>query len=291
MRNKLIFFPTSQFYNAILDLSHDCLLLIDVKTKLIVYANKACNYLYGYTPEQLIGTPISVLIMAEEQAILQKMNKVIQSYPNKYRFEVMHVRKNGQPVHVEVISRLVIINERKYFLSHITNITKQKQMRMQIQKLIRRLSNQAYYDQLTQAYNRTYLFNNYLRRILNRNTGIILVNINKFKTINDTYGHQAGDLILIEVTKCLRLNMQKGDKLIRYSGDEMLLVSSDTPLEKLIETAQQIKTASTNRLFKYQKQDISYTLSFGIAHGFVLHKKDFELLIKEAHGSICDKSS
>ena len=289
MKNKIVFFPTPQFYNSILDLTHDCLLLIDIKTKLIVYANKACSYLYGYTPEQLIGMPISILNITGDQTIQQKMTKVMQCYPDTYRFESAHRRKNGQILKVEVISRMVEINERKYFLSHITNITKQKQMQIQIQRLIRQLSNQAYYDYLTQAYNRTYLFNNYLRRIKRRNAGIIMLDINKFKTINDTYGHQAGDYILIEVTKCIRLNMHEGDKLIRYGGDELLLVSVDTQLEKLAKTAEQIKANIANKYFTYNRHKISCSVSFGIACGFILNRKDFELLIKEADHDLYEK--
>lgn len=282
MKNKIIFFPTPQFYNAILDLTHDCLLLIDVQTKLIVYANKACNYLYEYMPEQLIGMPVSILTMAEEADILQKIKKIIQCYPAKYRYEAEHVRKNGQPLPVEVISQMVEINGRNYLLSHITNITKQKQMKLQIQCLIRRLSNQAYYDHLTQAYNRTYLFNNYLRRVINRNIGIIMIDIDKFKTINDTYGHQAGDFILIGVAKAIRLHMRKGDKLIRYGGDEMLLILLDTPREVLAKISEEIKTAIGQKIFMYNKHKLSCSISVGIASGCGLHRKDFEELIKSA---------
>ncbi|SMD15527.1 sensor domain-containing diguanylate cyclase [Sporomusa malonica] len=282
MKNKLVFFPTQQFYNAILDLTHDCLLLVDVKTKLIVYANKACSYLYGYTPEQLVGLPISVINITGDQIIQQKMSKVMQCYPETYRFESLHARKDGHTLNVEVISRMVEINTRKYFLSHITNITKQKQMQLQIQGLIRQLSSQAYYDYLTQAYNRTYLFNNYLRRITNRNIGIILLDINKFKIINDTYGHQAGDFILVEITKYIRLDIHKSGKLIRYGGDELLIVLVDTHLEELAKVAEQIETGIASKEFVFNKHKILCSVSSGIASDFVLNTKDFEDLIKKA---------
>lgn len=234
---------------------------------------------------------VSILNMTEDQTIQRKMNKVLQCYPEKYRFETVHVKMNGQPIHVEVISQMVEINHRKYFLSHITNITKQKQMKQEIQRLIRRLSNHAYYDYLTQTYNRTYLFNNYLRRILNRNIGIIMMDINKFKAINDTYGHLAGDFILIEVTKCIRLHMRQGDKLIRYGGDEMLLTLLDTPYETLVKMAEKIKEDIANKEFMYNKSKISCTISVGIACGVGLHRKDFELLIKKADDDLYKKNN
>ncbi|MDF2572370.1 MAG: hypothetical protein K0R55_3974 [Sporomusa sp.] len=284
MKNKIVFFPTQQFYNAILDLTHDCLLLIDVKTKLIVYANKASSYLYGYTPEQLIGVPISVINITGDQVIQQKMNKVTQRSPETYRFESTHVRKDGHTFSVEVISRMVEINNRTYFLSHITNISKKKQMQMQIQGLIRQLSSQAYYDFLTQAYNRTYLFNNYLRKIKNRNIGIILFDINKFKTINDTYGHQAGDFILVEITKHIR--MHKIGKLIRYGGDEFLIVLVDTHPEKLTKIAKKIETGIANMELSFNKHTLFCSVSSGIASGYVTTTKDFEVLIKNADSDL-----
>jgi len=277
-----LFTQIDLFLNEILDLTHDCLLLIDVKTKLVVYANKACEYLYGFTQEELLGKSITAINVTGETNVQAAMQAVMKRYPKSYRFEAMHAQKNGRHVPVEVISRMVIINDRQYFLSHITDISKQKKMQAKIRDLIHQLSTQAYRDHLTGVYNRSYLFTRYLPRIIGRDAGIIIADINRFKGINDTYGHLAGDFMLVEVAKKIASCLRKEDKIIRYGGDEFLLVLPHIQRQEISLIAERIRYTVKNTRFVFEQQVIDCSLSFGMATGRITDEQQFAALIKQA---------
>lgn len=87
---------------------------------------------------------------------------------------------------------------------------------------IRQFKNETYRDALTSAFNRKYFEEN-LKHI-NLNAGIAIIDIDDFKICNDVFGHRAGDLILVSIAKAIKSNIKREDILIRYGGDEFLLV-------------------------------------------------------------------
>ena len=127
----------------------------------------------------------------------------------------------------------------------------------------------SYHDPLTGVYNRRYAdihfeksFNRAKRR--NERIGIINIDIDNFKLINDTYGHSYGDLILKELCSLIVGNIRKEDILVRWGGDEFLLLvidMDDTSAQNLINQINEtIKTELNNRE-ESMKPDI--TLSIG----------------------------
>jgi len=87
----------------------------------------------------------------------------------------------------------------------------------------------SYHDPLTGVYNRRYahfIFEKKLHQARNRNErlGILLIDVNNFKVINDTYGHDDGDFILKETCRIIQNSMDKKDILIRWGGDEFLVL-------------------------------------------------------------------
>ena len=86
-------------------------------------------------------------------------------------------------------------------------------------------NDKLYRDAVTDAYNRRY----YEDELKNKkeNAGVALLDLDDFKLYNDTYGHSAGDMVLYTVVDVIRKNIRKSDKLIRFGGDEFLLVMSD----------------------------------------------------------------
>jgi diguanylate cyclase (GGDEF)-like protein len=106
--------------------------------------------------------------------------------------------------------------EERYVLGHAQDVTEQYRQERQLREW-------SLSDPLTQCYNRRYLA--YLAEAcMEEALGCIAVDLDRFKAVNDTYGHQRGDDVLIGVAQFLRRRVRQGDAVIRLGGDEFLVV-------------------------------------------------------------------
>jgi GGDEF domain-containing protein len=100
-----------------------------------------------------------------------------------------------------------------------------KKERDEMLKKLIRYDRELYMDALTGAYNRRY-YEDQLKSV-DMVAGVAMIDLDDFKFYNDTYGHNAGDLVLETVVKIIRNNIRKTDMLVRFGGDEFLLVMPD----------------------------------------------------------------
>jgi diguanylate cyclase (GGDEF)-like protein len=98
-----------------------------------------------------------------------------------------------------------------------------------------------------------------------RNMSLMLLDLDNFKRINDTFGHQAGDLALREVARILRANLRKTDHAFRYGGDEFVILMAETDAEMAAVFAQRIRTAVKLEVRGIPLADFSFSASIGIA--------------------------
>ncbi len=144
-------------------------------------------------------------------------------------------------------------------------------------------------DYLTGVYNRQYI-EEYLKQLLfekNQDSievSCLIFDIDNFKTVNDTYGHLAGDVVIKEICKVCEEILDNHHKISRYGGDEFIIVLEDTPIDEatqisttLIETIE-----STKVLLKDLDETINVTLSIGVANNQVHQPKDVKELIYHA---------
>ena len=132
------------------------------------------------------------------------------------------------------------------------------------------LEEQAITDALTKAHNRRHFFQlAYYSIEHTRRSGeplsIILLDADHFKSINDTYGHQAGDEILIELVKNCEQVLRKSDVFARYGGEEFIVLMPNTSKETAYITAERLRTMISKEPLKYKEQSIKLTISLGIA--------------------------
>lgn len=125
-------------------------------------------------------------------------------------------------------------------------------------------------DPLTRTYNRraldTYLGSLCKIQRKRLDTRIILIDIDDFKQVNDTYGHLAGDRVLIFLAKLTSSCLRDGDKVFRFGGEEFLIILSRADEQTGLKVAERIlKGVRDNTLF-YKNHEIKITLSMGITH-------------------------
>lgn len=140
----------------------------------------------------------------------------------------------------------------------------------EISQLQAQLKQQADSDPLTGAYNRRY-FDVSIHRELTQcrrqkqPLSFILVDIDHFKSVNDTFGHQAGDEILIALADILRLNSRSSDIVCRYGGEEFLIALPATDLNTALQRAEQYRSAFAASVVSWQEHRLQSTISLGVA--------------------------
>ncbi len=121
-------------------------------------------------------------------------------------------------------------------------------------------------DPLTSTYNRNFL-RDFLKSINPAKYQIMMVDIDHFKKINDSFGHKAGDLILREVAVAIKNELREKDKIIRFGGEEFLifLYKEKQECRAANEISRRLKESIERRVFIYEKTPIHITVSIGIA--------------------------
>jgi diguanylate cyclase (GGDEF)-like protein len=153
------------------------------------------------------------------------------------------------------------------------------------------LRNQALRDPLTQLYNRRYLEESLPREIhraerRNQALALAMLDIDHFKTFNDTYGHEAGDMVLHEVGAILRSFTRAEDLACRYGGEEFVLIFAETPLEDAFRRIETLRARISAAGIMHAGQPLGrITVSAGLAatpgtHGTALLKTADQLLYR-----------
>ncbi len=140
----------------------------------------------------------------------------------------------------------------------------------QMRKEINALQKQLFSDPLTGAYNRKWFSDEYLKDDIFQHDGFIaFLDLNKFKVINDTYGHIVGDQVLKYLVKFLNKELQKpGIDIVRYAGDEFIVLFNKEKttvlnVDKIISEAQ-VKLSS-QKLRSAKIDELQFSFSFGIS--------------------------
>ena len=136
-----------------------------------------------------------------------------------------------------------------------------------LEKRKRKYQELAVTDGLTKLFNHSFIHQLLNEEILgaqvtNTSLSIVMVDIDKFKIINDTYGHQTGDIVLKEIAAILRDSIRKGDSVGRYGGEEFLILLPGMELQEAVKTAERI--LSKVRELKFPQKDLKTTFSAGV---------------------------
>ncbi len=155
-----------------------------------------------------------------------------------------------------------------------------EKLTMELEEKNRILANLANLDGLTGIYNHRYFQNSLdqeIERAIRTETSIalLLIDIDKFKKFNDTYGHQTGDFILSEFAKILEKNLRKYDILARYGGEEFVIFLPDTDSETGLLVGEKLRKIIDEHCFEDNGAEYHVTASFGLATGEPAIEDDF----------------
>ena len=249
---------------SVLDNVSDGLVTIDGEGR-IESVNPSVVQLFGYTPEELIGQQAEVLIATANRGGFMEyvQHRVQKEMPASGTHETMGRRKEGSLFPLELIVSSMKLGPRHLFIATLRDISERRAH-------TDALEYQALHDALTGLPNRS-LFNDRLRQALlgarrNRQTfGVLLLDLNRFKDVNDAFGHDRGDSLLQEVAARIRGVLRATDTVARLGGDEFAVLTTDAKHpESIVGAARKIE-ASLEAPFALGDQRVETGASIGIA--------------------------
>jgi len=163
---------------------------------------------------------------------------------------------------------------------------------LKIQKMEKELRLLALIDSMTKLYNRRYLsrISEHMISLALRHKqdlSIIMIDIDNFKEINDNYGHQIGDDVIIELSNMLMIKQRKSDVICRYGGEEFLILLPNTSLNNAEKIAENIRKNVENISIKLTSDKaLKFTVSLGVSTVCIHNDKNIESSIKRADDAL-----
>jgi len=250
--------------SAAIEQTADGIMITD-QNGIIEYVNPAMYQMTGYSKEELIGqTPAVLKSDKQSSSFYQRLWKTIQRGV-VFNEVVINKHKSGR-LYYEEKTITPQKNEQGEIISYISS-GKDITERMEAQE---RLYHLAHHDSLTGLPNRV-LFQNRLEQSINRARwrdrvlAVMFLDIDRFKVINDTLGHNVGDLLLNEMAQRLSECVRDDDTVARFGGDEFVIILNDlASVEDIPGVASKILN-SFSAVFECEDRELFVTCSIGIS--------------------------
>jgi diguanylate cyclase (GGDEF)-like protein/PAS domain S-box-containing protein len=198
----------------------------------IIWANKSFYESNGYTPEEVIGRTPQILQGPEtDRNTLDLLRASIEKWES-IKVELLNYRKDGTNFWNEF--EIVPVADDSGCYTHWVSVQRDVSERKKLEKQLFQL---AFYDSLTGLPNRR-LFNDRLTQAIAlskrgmRYGALMCLDLDYFKELNDTHGHNVGDLLLIELSRRLGGCVREVDTVARFGGDEFVVIAGELSLEK-----------------------------------------------------------
>ncbi len=152
-----------------------------------------------------------------------------------------------------------------------------------VRQLNQRLALRANYDFLTQLLSRSGLYESLKEEPFSarRSVGVILLDVDYFKAINDNFGHDAGDGVLEEIALRMQQVVGKQGRICRFGGEEFAIVLFDARPEQLYQLAEAVRQAIGKEKFWLQGNTVTVTVSLGLAQGEASEERDWHSLVNQ----------
>jgi diguanylate cyclase (GGDEF)-like protein/PAS domain S-box-containing protein len=229
-------------YKAAFDQWPTTAMVLDSDTLRIIAANPSAQRSLGYSLEELRNISFGELFKAEgmdEQALLEKL----RAAPPRTYIDMRQLCRDGSQRNVEAVCYPVSLGKRPALAVAVHDVTVRRKVETQLREKQQQLETLAHHDQLTGLPNRLYLAAHLPQAIENakaagKSLAVLFLDLDRFKHVNDSRGHETGDKLLKTVAQRIRSTMRSQDVVVRMGGDEFVVIMKE------VEGSQQVGEAA-----------------------------------------------
>lgn len=255
-------FESNKLMMLVMEACAEAIVITDKKLT-IIWVNSAFERLTGYSKREIYGKKPNQLISSGKQD--EEFYRVMWSYLNRgqhWSGELINRRKNGEYYHEEMT--ITPVKNRTGVVSHYvaikSNISRRKEDQLRLERL-------ATKDGLTGVLNRRGFIDHlslHLKSDAPVKGVIMMLDLDHFKQINDNYGHQCGDHVLMDFARLISGQLRENDLFGRLGGEEFGLVVPDVSFEVGMKIAERICESLKNHSIMFNEHDLVITASIGI---------------------------
>jgi diguanylate cyclase (GGDEF)-like protein/PAS domain S-box-containing protein len=214
-----------QRFRLALDQSGDMVVLIDCENLRYVDVNDTYCRLLGYRREEVVGQDVTKFVTTPRQELEASYAALLADPEGTGSQQGQYRRKDGALIPFESTRRVVRSGGRAMIVAVSRDVTERKRYESRIEHL-------ANFDALTDLPNRNLLRDRVEQAIAHArrtggHVGLMFVDLDQFKLVNDSWGHAAGDALLLEVARRLQATVREGDTVARLGGDEFVVLCPD----------------------------------------------------------------
>ena len=254
-------------FRAVIEAAYDGIISIN-KDQKIQLINQAAKNMFGVGDEILLDSSIETLIPQRfrpkhAEYVNSFCQSPVMSRPMQERGIIYGLRSDGSEFPAEITIAKITVENDTEMTAVIRDISEHSRLMEELQHL-------SISDPLTDIYNRRYAEKN-LRRELKRcnhfhtSLSVIMFDLDYFKTINDNYGHEKGDLVLVKTTQVTLSIIRDIDTLSRWGGEEFLIVLPETDIQSAQKLAERLRIGISEINFDWLNKKHQISASFGLS--------------------------
>jgi diguanylate cyclase (GGDEF)-like protein/PAS domain S-box-containing protein len=253
-------------FEAVVEAAYDGILTVGRDYRINMVNDAACD-IFGLSRRQLIDASLDTVIpqsyRGKHMGYFQAFGESpVMNRPMEARADVRGLRSDGTEFPAEVSIAKLKVGEDNEFMAVVRDISERA-------KLIEELKRAATEDSLTGVYNRRFFEEVLLQEVRRARRychplGLIMLDVDGFKSINDTHGHGVGDQVLVALTEIILGHLREADRLARWGGDEFMIVVPETEPRECAVLVARIQAAIASAP-AWRRLGVEVAVSFGLA--------------------------
>ena len=263
----------TRIYSKVFQSSIVAIGITDLAGNYIMVNPAWCEFM-GYSEEEALKLNVKdVTVAADHRRSERSLKKLTDGSVSNIRIKRRYKRKDGKVFWAELHVAPLLDDDGRIdgVIGMLVNIDRQVRAEQKQKELNKKLDVMARHDSLTGLYNRRAM-----ERILDREQrrakrysrglAIAIADIDDFKKINDTYGHQCGDMVLKQLAELFKRWIRDTDSVGRWGGEEFLFVFAETDCKGAKTVAERVRKSLNKEIFEFCKHSFQLSITIGISY-------------------------